>query len=433
MLGRSSNAAAWPSERGCRFPRNRNSMATVTRTAASPPGSANRVPTITTSTITTPSITTTFTARAPVRTVCGSAERKSCSWFFSALALLSAVAFVEFEAWDLVPAGYGWYRGLAAPVVAVLIGVSRWVRVRWPSSRSVAIVGSSDSNPVRWSPTRTWFTVMVVTCCLGGLLVAGGSMLREEGETFRLYWLDKSPARLSAWIGEKAFVVLAQQLALHGLLVPCLMEITPVLGIPARNRRVARVCAALVFGLVHLPSLVVVGLTSAGAYFWSCLYERSGRVVPLVVSHLALAVLAHSAIPERLNYNMRIGAGALVKRDCYRQIDAPPLRELSRILRSDHYYRACGATGQRFVECLYQDALGETPTGQELSEAVLKLRARCRADIVADLCVSDRFAAHRNLHGDGWFERRALEIAARLARPGSDLAWSHAAVRSSRR
>lgn len=396
-------------------------MATFTRSAVPslgsthrPPGAASRADTLTSVLL----VGRTLSNRSVL-----------CAW----LALLSVLAIVEIEAWDLIPEGNTWHLAVAVPIATAMVLLFRMTATSVGRRPFIQSFHNSAQQP--WSGARTWITVASVTGCLIVVLIAGGEAIRCEGESFRYYWLDKPPLRIVAWIGEKTGVVIAQQLALQGLLVPCFAEITrSYSGRITRRAHAHRAlaCGAIVFGLVHLPSLAVVALTSIGAYAWSYWYRRSGRILPLIASHLALAIVAHGALPERLNYNMRIGADALTKHDLYRQLESPPLGALTRLLCSDRYYNSCGAIPERFVECLYKDALGVPPTGQTCSEMVGKLRARCRADIVADLCASEPFAIHRRFHADEWFERRAREVASRLARSTDDLACHHNSARTSR-
>ena len=58
-------------------------------------------------------------------------------------------------------------------------------------------------------------------------------------------------------------------------------------------------------------ALAVVGLTATAAVLWLWLYQRGGRLLPLMTSHLAVAVLVHGFWPERLICEMRVGSAAV--------------------------------------------------------------------------------------------------------------------------
>ncbi len=228
--------------------------------------------------------------------------------------------------------------------------------------------------------------------CLGWSLAAALSLLlvasfaRTEGERFRFFWMEKGAPGFSEWLLVKGAIVVLQQLALHMFLFPSFLDLF-------RHRWTARISAAAVFGLIHLPSPGLVVLTMAAACMWSWLWERTGRLTPLVVSHLMLAILAHAAVPERLNCNMRVGSRALEVARRYGEVQTSTLAESFRTIRSDHYYQVCGGRDREFIQCLYADVLlrGEPPKREDVDIWMAKLRNHSRADLAADFLTCPEF------------------------------------------
>lgn len=105
------------------------------------------------------------------------------------------------------------------------------------------------------------------------------------------------------WLGKKFPTVAIQQFGVQLFVLPACLEIF-------RRRWVAVGAAAAVFAFVHLPNLPLMGLTFVAGAVWCSLFLWHGRIAPLIVSHLALAVLASETAGHSLHH-MRVGAGCL--------------------------------------------------------------------------------------------------------------------------
>ena len=151
---------------------------------------------------------------------------------------------------------------------------------------------------------RAWIEVLAASAILSATLMLAARLVGDSSETFEFVFLDKPPAKLLQWIAGKFAAALGQQLALQLFLWPACFEIT-------RGRASGAVLAATIFGLIHLPSPSLVAITSLAGVAWIISYQRSGRLAPLVVSHMILATLAHGALPERLTFDMRVGSTAV--------------------------------------------------------------------------------------------------------------------------
>jgi len=57
--------------------------------------------------------------------------------------------------------------------------------------------------------------------------------------------------------------------------------------------RLAVTCTALAYGLVHLPDPVLSTCAAMAGIFWSCVYNRHRRLLPLAFSHACLGGAFH--------------------------------------------------------------------------------------------------------------------------------------------
>jgi len=80
------------------------------------------------------------------------------------------------------------------------------------------------------------------------------------------------------------------------------------------------------FGVLHLPSLLLVTLTMVAAAAWIGLYTRSRRLAPLIASHVLLFTVAYGALPHRLTYHMKVGVSTNDERVTYAVLDKPEVR-----------------------------------------------------------------------------------------------------------
>jgi hypothetical protein len=139
-------------------------------------------------------------------------------------------------------------------------------------------------------------------------------------------FLAVSPQRSAAWLGQKALEAGGQQLVLQGFIAPLSLVLFG-------RRRASAVLAALIFGVLHLPSPTLAAVTGTSALVWIGLFRRRGFIGPLIASHILLATLAFAALPDRLTLRLRVGVCARDNLAHYAALEAPPaqafLRELT--------------------------------------------------------------------------------------------------------
>jgi hypothetical protein len=296
--------------------------------------------------------------------------------------LLAVVAILEIAMWELCGPFHVLFCTLAFPLAGILV---------WNSHRRRRLAGReqpSTGPPARDTLARAWLKTLALTLVLALLIPLLASATRIVGERFRLFWLDKGSMGLVEYLAGKSVFIIVQQILLQYFLLPCSGEITA-------RRRWGMFCAAAVFGLVHLPSLLLVGITMVAGYAWLWLFAGGRRILPLAASHLALALIAHAALPERLTLNMRVGAPALEVASRYRALDDPQTARLFRQYCSDDYYARSGGADGEFIAALYRDILLRRAPASDAEMAVWtnKLANHSRADIVAEFFGSREFAA----------------------------------------
>ena len=186
-----------------------------------------------------------------------------------------------------------------------------------------------------------------------------------------------------------------QQLALQLFLWPTCFEVT-------KGRTSGALLAAAIFGLVHLPSPTLVAITFLAGVIWVGFYQRSGRLAPLVVSHMFLATLAHGALPERLTFDMRVGSMAMADMKRFDQLNDPKIRLINRRLKhnraslkyfaSDRYFQAQGGTTPGLIRGLFRDILGREATESDLAFWMSRKTASLQSDMVNIFLASDEYA-----------------------------------------
>jgi Type II CAAX prenyl endopeptidase Rce1-like len=159
------------------------------------------------------------------------------------------------------------------------------------------------AGPAPGNPGRAWMEVALATVLLALAVLGLGAGLRGPRESLSFAFLGSQPAEIWGWGIRRVGIALGQQIALQLFLWPlCLELLSP--------RRAALALAAFLFGLLHLPSPWLAALSGSGALIWIVLYQRAGRLLPLVASQVALAILVQAALPARLHYGMRVGREA---------------------------------------------------------------------------------------------------------------------------
>ncbi len=289
----------------------------------------------------------------------------------SLLELALVVALVELDLWILRAAGNGPAR--VAAYVAIGLVVAWGKHSCLPGFRHAEMP----------APPIVWGRVLGVTLGLGLLLAWAGWWLREPHEGCWRFLERKTPLGLLSWAVLKGVVVAAQQLGLHGFLTPRCREL-------AGNRSAARLIAAALFALLHLPNLAVAGLCFLAGWMWIALYERTGRLLPLVLSHFLLAVLVHGLLPERIHLDLRVGSEAVNR--LQRRLDENGLERL-RALASPGYFASRGGTAEGFLRGLYRDVLRRAPEPWELSAWLERSRRLTRAEIAEAFLTSTGSAA----------------------------------------
>jgi len=300
--------------------------------------------------------------------------------------LIVVVGLLEAELWCLRAAAPGWVNVLVFGAIVV---------VAWNSQQRRTQSGFVSTFP-RTRATRSWVEVFSACAVLSAILVIAARLVGDSNETFEFVFLDKPPGKLAQWIGGKFAAAMLQQLALQWFLWPTCFEIT-------RGRASGAILAATIFGLIHLPSPALVGITSLAGVIWIFFYQRSGRLAPLVLSHMILATLAHGALPERLTFDMRVGSTAMADMKRFEELNDPRIRRINRRLKenranlkhytSDAYYQAQGGTMPGFLRGIFRDILNRTPADADLDFWMSRKLANPRVDIVNIFLASDEFAA----------------------------------------
>ena len=122
------------------------------------------------------------------------------------------------------------------------------------------------------------------------------------------YFLDLwSPVQLQNlqrtafdWLIVKIPTVILQQLVFQLIIIPTLYFLTG-------SVRLTVSCAAIVFGLLHLPNPLLMLLTALIGLVWFAVVFKSAKtLIPITISHLILA-LAVGNIAEEFVFDMRVG------------------------------------------------------------------------------------------------------------------------------
>ena len=313
-------------------------------------------------------------------------RRLEASWSRALVELAVVVGLLEAELWSL--------RGWAPPWLNVLAFGGLIATIAF-SVRRRQINASGIPEPTA-SARAAWIETGLATLALSAILLVAACLVGKGNETFEFLFLQKSPDKLLVWVAGKFLAALGQQLALQWFLGPVCQEIT-------RNRSIGTALAATIFGLVHLPSPSLVAITLLAALVWVGLYQRSGRIAPLIVSHMILATLAHGALPERLTYDMRVGLTAIADQTRFQSLENPKTRLINRRLKehraallhfsSVEYYQAEGGTDTAFIRGLFRDLLGRPATDSDVAFWLNQRLPRIRQEIPSIFLASDEFAA----------------------------------------
>jgi len=299
--------------------------------------------------------------------------------------LVVVVGLLEAELWFLRANGPAW---LNVVIYATIVAVA------WLSHERRRRAGFVATFREVGAP-RAWLEVFAACAVLSATLMLAARLVGDSNETFEFVFLDKPPDKLALWVFGKFAAALGQQLALQLFLWAACFEVT-------RGRASGAVLAATIFGLLHLPSPSLVAITSLAGVVWIILYQRSGRLAPLVVSHMILATLAHGALPERLTFDMRVGSTAMADTKRFEELNDPRIRVINRRLKenraslkhftSQTYFDAQGGTMPALIRGLLRDILGRNATEADVAYWMNCKLANPRVDIASILLASDEYA-----------------------------------------
>jgi len=73
-----------------------------------------------------------------------------------------------------------------------------------------------------------------------------------------------------------------------------------------QNKIVSSILAAIVFAILHLPSMTLFVLTFIGGLFWSYAWLSFKRLIPLAISHSLLALMLYYCISNHVLYSARV-------------------------------------------------------------------------------------------------------------------------------
>ena len=302
-----------------------------------------------------------------------------------AIELALVVGALEWTLWQLRETGPEWLN-LAAHLVAV-------AAIWWSLDRRKrsGTVPPAPPAGVLWS----WGLTLGVAAVLSAILLGAAGFVGDGNETYEFVFLDKPPLKLLNWGIGKFGAALGQQLALQLFLWPVCWELT-------RGRVAGSVAAAAIFGLIHLPSPTLVLVTFVAGLVWITIYQKIGRIAPLVVSHMVLAILAHGALPERLTYDLRVGISATVDMKRFEDLNDPRLRLINHRLKihrhelrrysSAEYFRAQGNTTDGFVRGLYRDVLHRPASDGDVRFWTTRPKKPTRDELVSFFLASDEYA-----------------------------------------
>jgi membrane protease YdiL (CAAX protease family) len=318
-----------------------------------------------------------------------------------AIELLTVVSLLEAELWYLRAGGPAWLNVLVYGIIVATLWLSYDRRRKADRNSAHPAMGLA----------RSWVEVLATCLVLSTILMAVARFLGDSSETFEFVFLDKPPTKLLGWLVGKFGAALGQQLALQLFLWPVCFEVT-------KSRAAGTLVAASIFGVIHLPSLVLVAITWLAGLVWIALYRRTGRLAPLIVSHMILATLAHGALPERLTYDMRVGLTATADMKRFETLKDPKIRLANRRLKenraslkhftSTEYFHDQGGSMHDFIRGLYRDILGRPASESDVAFWLSRPLENPRVDIPSMFLASDEYAQI--------LERRANSSADRLRR-----------------
>jgi len=304
---------------------------------------------------------------------------------WAAAELLTAFGLLEAYLWVL--------RAMRQPVVDVVVlaaiglvaGASYWRRQ----------VQRREEQGPRFGRGRAWAECLAATALAALAICALSWALSDPYEHFRLRFLEGLHGERPAGRALVAtLTIVSQQVLLQLFVWPACRDVV-------RGPAIGAVLAAGLFGIAHLPGLVLAALTMAAGLMWIVLYARSRRIVPLLVSHAVLVSLAYGALPERLTFDLQVGVSAAKREDVYRILNRADTREFLTHASSPEYAAGAGGTPAGVVEALHRDVLGRAPTAEEQARWSAWLTRRSPVELARRLVKSEEFRRAARGHQGG--------------------------------
>lgn len=321
-------------------------------------------------------------------------RRSANSLLLPTAELVAVLGLVEFDLWYL--------RGTDSPLLHAMV-FSAIGLVIWCSYQRRR---KSEPSATPFLPAaRAWAEATALTLAITLVLIAAAWLLRDLDEGFRFYFRRRPFAEHFVWLGVRFAGAVVQQLGLQLLIGPACLEIV-------RSRRGAVCAAGLLFGILHLPHPILVAVTMIVGSLWVWLFQRSGRLAPVVTCHVVLSILAAGTLPRTVISDMDIGEQALNQMIHPRYICGENIREAVDLVKSRAYFDRQGGTGREFVEGVYRDFLGRQPTDDELDRWLTELSETSRARTARSIFNSKQFDA---VHPRSIARRLRVEYADDLA------------------
>ena len=195
-----------------------------------------------------------------------------------------------------------WCQGFFAIGGAMLVVAASLVSFLTSHRFAQASSKLEDNSSKRFRTKRhsAWTTTLIVTVilCIAMFLICWHCRA--------VYWsslttfFDKSP---SHWILIKLPTVAIQQVLLCLVLIPACRKFCSI------DSCVAVICS-IAFAICHLPNVLLMFLTLIGSLTWCVLFFRYQRLLPLIASHLLLAICAAAFCGEYI-LNLRVGEACI--------------------------------------------------------------------------------------------------------------------------
>jgi len=261
--------------------------------------------------------------------------------------------------------------GMFSYIVLIILAVSAFRRV-------IKLPYLSHLPRPPW--LRVFIVVMAATIVQVTLILISAHMagVLEVG----LGWASfgKPPERLPSWVVEKSVTVIAQQVGLQLVLFPLCFQITG-------SKWSAAFTGSALFGLLHTPNPLLIISTFLVGPIWFWLFLYSGRLIPIVLSHIILASFLRFALPSHIHLGLRVGAQVLPKLQVVYWLDSHALWPDIKKYSSNEYFKKQGGTNKLFIHGCYRDILGQNESEAENLRILKKLRYRTRQETVIDFFI----------------------------------------------